>query len=249
LNQVPVYGTWNFLFPPLYFIKVTAQPNLGKIKIMQTPRFTSLKRFTAPLICAAVGAALTMVPAGPVCAQDSTTTLAGQLHDLSSASQSSGDATLKSLGGELATKARSLDTSLAGSPGTQTQLTGALQSLLGNKGPEAVAEFQKLSAAKLTPDQMKLAKDFGHVGSAYLVQKNLGALDGSQSDVAQIVSSLRSGNVTAALPAIKKVSQNANLTSEQKDLLTSMADKLVPGVGKAGDALNSGLKSLPGFGH
>jgi hypothetical protein len=209
---------------------------------MKTFRITALKHFTAPFAGTAVVAALLFVPS--VRAQD-TGTLSSVLGQLTSTSQSSTDSTLKSLGGELATKAQSLGTSLGGGSATQTELTGALQSLLGNKGPEAVAEFQKLSAAKLTPDQMSLAKDVGHVGSAYLVQKNLGALDGSQSDVATIVSSLRSGNVTAALPAIKKVSQNANLTPDQKDLLSSMAKKLVPGTGSISD----GLKSLPGFGH
>jgi hypothetical protein len=207
-----------------------------------------LKRFTAPLVGAAVVAASLFVPVSLACAQE-TSSLSSLLGQLTSASQSSTDSTLKSLGGELATKAQSLGTSLAGNPATQSQLTGALQSLLGNKGPEAVAGFQKLSAAKLTPDQMGLARDVGHVGSAYLVQKNLGALDDSQSDVAQIVGSLRSGNVTAALPAIKKVSQNASLTPDQKSLLTSMADKLAPGASKAGEAINGGLKSLPGFGH
>ncbi len=131
----------------------------------------------------------------------------------------------------------------------ESQLTGALQSLLGDKGPDAVAAFQKISAAKLTPDQLGLAKQFGQVGSAYLVQKNLGALEGGQGDVAQIVSSLRSGNVTAALPAIKKVSQNVNLTPAQKDLMTSVANKFIPGAGKAGEVISGGLKSLPGFGH
>ncbi len=188
---------------------------------MKTFRLITLKHFTA----AAVIAASLFVPATFVRAQD-TSTLSSLLGQLTSASQSSTDSTLKSLGGELATKAQSLGTSLAGNPATESQLTGALQSLLGNKGPETVAAFQKLSAAKLTPDQLSLAKDVGHVGSAYLVQKNLGALDGSQSDVASIVSSLRSGNVTAALPAIKKVSQNVNLTPAQKDLLTSMAEKI-----------------------
>lgn len=200
---------------------------------------STLKHFSAPFTGAAIMVALLFAPS--VRAQS----LSSLLGQLTSASQASGDSTLKSLGSELATKAQSLDTSLAGSPATQSQLTGALQSLMGNKGPEAVAEFQKLAAAKLTPDQMSLAKDVGHVGSAYLVQKNLGALDGSQSDVATIVSSLRSGNVTAALPAIKKVSQNVNLTPAQKDLVTSVAKKMVPGAGSISD----GLKSLPGFGH
>ncbi len=209
--------------------------------MIKTFRLTVLSHSAANIFLAAILAGLTTVS---LRAQDAST-LSGLLGQLTSTSSASTDSTLKSLGGELAAKAQSLDTSLAGNPATQSELTGALQSLLGNKGPEAVADFQKLSAAKLTPDQMSLAKDVGHVGSAYLVQKNLGSLDGSQSDVATIVSSLRSGNVTAALPAIKKVSQNANLTPEQKDLLTSMTKKLIPGAGSISD----GLKSFSGFGH
>ncbi len=208
---------------------------------MKTFRTLFLKHFSAPFTCAIAAAALMFVPL----AHAGDSTLSSLLGQLISASASSGDSTLKSLGGELATKAQSLGTSLAGSSETQSLLTGALQSLLGNKGSETLADFQKLSAAKLTPEQIQLAKDFGHVGSAYLVQKNLGALDGSQSDVAQIVSSFRSGNVTAALPAIKKVSQNASLTPAQKDLMSSIASKFMPGA----DAIGGGLKSLPGFGH
>jgi hypothetical protein len=211
---------------------------------MKTFRFTTLnhafQHFSAAFTCAVVMAALLFAPA--VRAQDAGT-LSSLLGQLTSASQSSSDSVLKSLGGELATKAQVLGASLAGNADVQSQLTTALQSLVGNKGPEAVAVFQKLSAAKLTPDQIGLAKQFGQVGSAYLVQKNLGALEGSQSDVAQIVSSLRSGNVTAALPAIKKVSQNVNLTPAQKDLMTSVANKFMPGAG----AISNGLKSLPGF--
>jgi len=210
---------------------------------MKTSTFAVWKCSTAFFVCAAAVALLAGIPAASGLAQDAVS-LTSLLSQITSASQSSADSTLKSLGSELVAKAESLGHSLAGNPATETQLTGALQSLLGNRGPDAVAAFQKLSAAKLTPDQMKLAKDFGHVGSAYLVQKNLGALEGSQSDVAQIVGSLRQGKITAALPAIQKVSKNVNLTPAQKDLLTSMAEKLAPGVGTIGN----GLKSLPGFG-
>ncbi len=211
------------------------------IKIL---RITVLKHFTAPFICAAVVTASLFVTVSSVRAQD-TSSLSSLLGQLTSTSQASTDSTLKSLGSELATKAQSLGTSLGGGSQRKPSLRAHCNRFSATRGPRAVAEFQKLSAAKLTPDQLSLARDVGHVGSAYLVQKNLGALDGSQSDVATIVSSLRSGNVTAALPAIKKVSQNANLTPDQKDLLSSMAKKLVPGAGSISD----GLKSLPGLGH
>jgi hypothetical protein len=213
-----------------------------KTKTMKNLPLPSFKNFTRPLVCIAV--ALMLIPASYVGAQG-TSTLSNVLAQLSSKTQATADPTLESLGSELVAKSQSLNTSLAGDPGTQSELTGALQSLLGNKGPEAVADFQKLSAAKLTPEQMSLAKDIGHTGSAFLVQKNLGSLEGSQSDVATIVSSLHNGNYTAALPAIKKVSQNVNITPAQKDLLSSMAKKMMPGAG----SLSDGLKSLPGFGH
>lgn len=166
------------------------------------------------------------------------------LSQLKSSATSSGDATLTSLAGELGSKVKALNKSLASNPETQNQLGTALQSLLGNKGAESMAAFQKLSAAKLTPEQTKLAKDVGQVGSAYLVQKNFASLEGSQTDVAQAVNSLRKGKYTEAMPAIQKVSQNAKLTTEQKDLLTSVANHFAPGAGKAGEALK-GIKGLP----
>ena len=116
--------------------------------------------------------------------------------------------------------------------------------MLGNKGGESLAAFQKLSQTKLTPEQTKLAKDVGQLGSTYLVHKNLGNLEGSQSDVAQIVRSLRKGNITEALPAIRKVSQNAKLTPAQKELLTSLVEKYTPGASKVSGALK-GVNGIP----
>ncbi len=170
-------------------------------------------------LVAASGARVAAQSASPI------TNLLGQLKS----SASGGDSTLKSLGDELHSKVQASHKSLAGKPDTQGQLSGALQSLLGNKGGESLAAFQKLSQAKLTPEQTKLAEEVGHLGSAYLVHKNLSGLEGSQSDVAQIVGSLRKGKIKQALPAIKKVSENAKLTPEQKELLTSLAGKVAPG--------------------
>jgi hypothetical protein len=120
--------------------------------------------------------------------------------------------------------------------------------LLSGNGAGSIGILSKLTEAKLTPDQMKLAKDVGNVGSAYVIQKNFGVLEGSQSDVAQIVNSLRKCNATAALPAVQKVAQNTKLTAPQKELLTSMAGKYAPGVKRVGDVLGGKLKSFPGFG-
>jgi hypothetical protein len=170
------------------------------------------------------------------------------LSQLTSSATSTGDATLKSLGSDLSTKATALNTSLKDNPTAQTQLQSGVQSLLEGNGAGSLGTFSKLAAAKLTPEQTKLAKEVGNLGSAYVVQKNFSALEGAQGDVATIVKSLRKGDATSAVPALGRVAQNAKLTSAQKDLVGSLADKYAPGAKKFGSALEGGLKSIPGFG-
>jgi hypothetical protein len=170
------------------------------------------------------------------------------LTQLKADAKSAGDPQLQSLSGDLGSKVQSLTKLLGNNADAKGQVQTALQSMLGGKSVGSLNALQKLSQAKLTPDQTKLAKEVKDVGSAYLVQKNLGTLEGSQSDVAQVVSSLRKGETATALPAIKRVSQNAKLTDPQKDFLKSLANHYAPGVGKAQESLNK-LKSLPGLGN
>jgi len=192
------------------------------------------------------GLLLSTVVALSAAAADASGTLATLLGELKSTSAASGDSVLKSVGGELGQKVQALSQSLGGGD-TQNQLEGVLQSIVGGKGVDSVALLGKLSQAKLTPSQTQLAKEVGNVGSAYLVQKNFASLEGAQGDVAQIVNSLRKGNVTAAVPSIQMVAQNAQLTPAQKDLVAGLADRYVPGTKKASEALEKGLKSIPGF--
>ncbi len=93
---------------------------------------------------------------------------------------------------------------------------------------------------------MGLAKQVGNLASAYVVQKDFASLEGSQSDVATIVSSFRSGQITPAVPAIQNVAKNASLTDPQKQIISTVADKYAPGWKKAAGALDS-IKKLPGF--
>jgi hypothetical protein len=211
---------------------------------------TLMKTFVKTLLVITVSLALTAGLVLRTGAADETpaASLPDLLGQLKTASQSGGDSELKSLGGSLGSKIQSLGRALESNPELKGQMQGALQSLLGGKYPEALNGFQKLSQAKLTTDQMKLAKEVRNVGSAYLVQKNFGALEGSQTEVAQAVTSLRKGELTSVLPPLQKIGQNAKLTPAQKDLLGSLAEKCAPGAaGKVGDAVK-GLKSLPGFG-
>ena len=112
----------------------------------------------------------------------------------------------------------------------------------------ALANFGKLANAKLTPAQTKLAKETWNLGSAYVVQKDFGALEGAQGDVAEIVTSLRKGEPAKALPAIQKVAKEAKLTPGQKELLTSIADQYAPGLGKLGGTLDGLKQAVPGLG-
>ncbi len=158
------------------------------------------------------------------------------------------DRLLGSVGSDLVGKVTSLGQSLGANAAVKSQLDSALQSLITGNDSEAIGvAFQVVQAANLTPQQLQLAKEVGNLASAYVVQKNFAALEGAQGDVATIVNSLRKGEVTAALPAIQKVAQNANLTSPQKQLISSLADKYAPGLKKAADSLQQGLQGLQGL--
>jgi len=157
------------------------------------------------------------------------------------------DKLLGAIGGDLAGKVKSLTQTLGANDALKSQLDGALQSLTDGKDATALSQvFQVAQAAtNLTPQQQQLAKEVGNLTSAFVVQKNFSALDGAQGDVAGVVNALRQGNITAAIPPLQKVAQNAGMTPSQKQLITSLADQYAPGLKKAADTLQQGLKSLP----
>jgi len=186
---------------------------------------------------ALISVALAADPAGSKAINDSVSEL--------KAASSGSDATLKSLGNDLGAKATALDKSLGTNSQAKAQLQQAISGLLGNRATTSLSSLQGLGKAKLTPEQTQLAKDVYHTGSAYVVQKNFSSLEGSQADVAKLVGSLRQGGTAQALPALKNIGQNAKLTPEQKDLLSSLTDQYAPGLKKA----SSALKKIPGFGN
>ena len=157
------------------------------------------------------------------------------------------DKLLGSIGGDLAGKAKSLTQSLGANDALKSQLDSALQSLTNGKDSTALNQvFQVAQAAtNLTPQQQQLAREVGNLASAFVVQKNFSALDGAQGDVAGVVNALRQGDVTAAIPPLQKVAQNAGLTPSQKQLITSIADQYAPGLKRAAGTLQQGLNSLP----
>jgi hypothetical protein len=197
--------------------------------------------------CATATLVLTLTASIPALAENASGSLSSLFSSLKSSVASTGDSTLKSLGSDLQSKSTALNKSLAGNSDAQSSLQSALQSLVSGKSADSLGGLQKLTAAKLTPEQTKLATDVFHTGSAFVIQKNFGALEGSQSDVAKAVTALRKGDAISALPAIQGISQNAKLTAPQKELIHSVAAKYAPGTEKIENAIK-GLGNLPGFG-
>jgi len=169
---------------------------------------------------------------------------AGLVSSFLDSAKSVSDSQLGTIASELTGKIQSLSTANEALKGP---LEGTLKSLTGGMDSEALnSAFNLVKAAKLTPEQVGLAKEVGNLTSAYVVQKNFASLDGAQGDVATVVNSLRQGKITEAIPAIKNVAGNAHLTDGQKQLITTVANKYAPGWEKAKGAADS-LKKLPGF--
>jgi hypothetical protein len=163
------------------------------------------------------------------------------------AAKAASDSQLGDIATELTGKVQSLGSLIGGNSAIAGKLNSVLTSLTGGEDSAALASAFKLaSSAKLTPEQLGVAKQIGNLASAYVVQKNFATLEGSQSDVANIVSSLRSGKIKDAAPALKNVFESAKLTDNQKHLITTIADKYAPGLSKASGAMDS-IKKLPGF--
>ena len=168
---------------------------------------------------------------------------------LAASAKTQGDAVLSSVGNDLTAKVKDLVASAAGNEALKSQLTSSLKSLAGgNEGSGLNTLYQTAQLTGLTPSQIGLAKEVGNLASAYVVQKNFASLDGAQGDVATVVNSLRQGQFAPAVPAVQRIAQNASLTSSQKQLLGSIADKYAPGISKAAGSLTEGLQKIPGLG-
>jgi len=167
---------------------------------------------------------------------------AGKLVDQAKAS----DSKLGDIATDLTGKVQSLESTVSGNA-AKSKLDGVLKSLTGGMDSEALTSaFSLAKSAKLTPEQLDLAKQVGNLTSAYVVQKNFSSLAGQQGDVATLVTALRGGHLKDSLQPIKNIAQTAKLSDTQKQLITTIGDKYAPGLSKVSGALDS-VKKLPGF--
>ncbi len=181
--------------------------------------------------------------ANPVFGQTSADTAAKFLD----AAKTSSDSQLGGIASELTSKVESLGSAVGGNSAVTGKLNSMLTSLTGGQDSAALTSaFNLVKGAKFTPEQLGLAKQVGNLTSAYVVQKNFASLEGQQGDVANIVTSLRSGKYKDALPSFKNVAASAKLSDTQKELIKSIEDKYAPGLSKASGALDE-VKKIPGF--
>jgi hypothetical protein len=195
----------------------------------------------APNTTALAQAATDAAPVRATSAVVASTDLVGQLL---AAPGLKSDEVLGSVARDLGSKAAGLGTSLASQPAVKEQLDSALKSLAGGKELAALDLISKVSQAKLTPEQTQVATQVKDLATAYVVQRNFGALEGAQGDVTQIVSGLRKGEVATVVPAVQKVLDNAKLTAPQRQLLTDVADRYAPGFKNVSETVSRGLKSI-----
>ena len=190
-----------------------------------------------------------LVLAGLLCAAmqltaaETNSPLAMKLQDQAKAS---GDKQLTSITSDLTGKLQAYAVSLGNNPEIKAKLDDILKSLTGGKDSAALTSAYKLTTgAKLTSEQTNLAKQIGNLASAFTVQKNFASLEGSQSDVASVVASLRKGELTNLVTPLQNIGKNAKLTPGQKELFGTLMDNYAPGLKKATDSIKN--VKIPGL--
>lgn len=178
-----------------------------------------------------------------IIAADTNSPLAVKLQEQAKASS---DPQLASITSDFTSKLQAYAASLGNNPAIKTKLDDILKSLTGGKDSAALTSAYKLTTgAKLTSEQTNLAKQIGNLASAFTVQKNFASLEGSQSDVASVVASLRKGELTNLVTPLQNIGKNAKLTPGQKELFGTLMDNYAPGLKKAADSIKN--VKIPGL--
>jgi len=161
----------------------------------------------------------------------------------------SSDELLKNISSDLETRVKTLAGSLAGNETVQQQLNTSVQALLGNEDVDAIESLNKITAAKLTPEQTTLAKDVYNTAAALVTQRNFSSVEGMNSEVGQLVNAVWKGNYSQALPPLQKLYSQATLTPAQKNLLGATYDQYMPdGWKEAAGTLQQGVDAVKKIG-
>jgi len=180
-------------------------------------------------------------------AQEAFANLAQQL--VESTKGGSTDSLVKNISTDLGSRVGKLAQSLSDNTTVKDGLNTAVQALLGNKDIDAITELNKLSSANLTPAQTTMVKDVYNAGAALVTQRNFSSIEGMNTDVSQLATSVWKGNYTEALAPLQKLYSQSTLTAPQKELLGATFDKYLPaGWKNTAGSVQKGLDTLKQFG-
>jgi len=161
----------------------------------------------------------------------------------------SADALLKNISNDLETRVGKLAQALSGNETVQEQLNTGVQALLGNKDIDAIGSLNKITAAKLTPEQTTLAKDVYNAAAAFVTERNFSSMEGMNTEVAQVVNAVWKGDYAQALAPLQKLYGQGTLTPAQKDLLGTTFDQYMPeGWKEAAATLQQGVDAVKKIG-
>jgi hypothetical protein len=161
----------------------------------------------------------------------------------------SADALVKNISTDLETRVTKLAQSLTTNQVVQQQLNTSVQALLGNKDIDAISTLNQLTAAQLTPEQTTLAKEVYNATAALVTQRNFSAIEGMNSDVAQLATAVWKGDYKQAVTPLQKLYGQSTLTSAQKNLLSTTFDAYMPARWKeAAGTIQQGVDSLKKLG-
>ncbi len=179
-------------------------------------------------------------------AQEAFANLSQQL--VESTKGGSTDSLVKNVSADLGDRVSKLAQSLTDNATVKEGLNTAVQALLGNKDIVAITELSKLTSANLTPEQTTMVKDVYNAGAALVTQRNFSSIEGMNTDVSQLATSVWKGNYTEALTPLQKLYNQSTLTASQKELLGATFDKYLPAGWKdAAGTVQKGLNTLKQF--
>ncbi|MEO0796137.1 MAG: hypothetical protein AAFX93_13285 [Verrucomicrobiota bacterium] len=113
---------------------------------------------------------------------------------------------------------KQLESMLSGNPELQSLLTNSMTSLAQGQDLIALQDLNKLSAAKLTPDQTGLLRGLRSDVEVLALQRNLPA----SGPVTAATNAIKSGDVTTATTQLNNVLKGGQLNDPQKDLVQTV---------------------------
>lgn len=108
-----------------------------------------------------------------------------------------------------------------------TQLAGdAVRAFNDGKSLDALGSLNKLGSSRLTPGQMELFKEAKLLADVYVLEKDFAdAGTAARGPLANSLRSIRSGDYATAVPQLQQLREQAELSSEQTEVLNGLVNQ------------------------